>query len=365
MNDLLVIFENVPDPRDINARHDLGEMLFIALLAMMCGAESCVEMALFANQKAQMLRRVLALEHGIPSHDTFSRVFQRLDPAALEAAFENFMRAFAQTLAQTGARVLSVDGKCVKRAYEKGKPHMPPMMVSVWGAALRMTLAQTQAGAGGEAEAALDLIKRVSLKGAVLTADALHCHKNMAAAVKAGGGDYVLALKTNQPRLHRQALALIEAKAPHAPFAETRDEAHGRIETRRAIVVGAQALGAELAFPGLKAIARMTRRRQVNGKVSEEHRLYALSRKSTPRAAMEIIRAHWDIENGSHWKQDVILHEDYSRTRKDNGPRNLALIRRLTANILTSIPDKASMKSKRLKAAWTEDYMFNALTHMR
>ena len=365
MNDLLVIFENVPDPRDINARHDLGEMLFIALLAMLCGAESCVEMALFANQKADMLRRVLALEHGIPSHDTFSRVFQRLDPVPLEAAFENFMRAFAGALPQTGPRILSVDGKCVKRAYEKGKSHMPPMMVSVWGAALRMTLAQTQAGVGGEAEAALALVRRVSLKGAVLTADALHCTKKMAAAVKNGGGDYVLALKANQSNLHQGALALFKAKAARAPFAETRDEAHGRIETRRATVIGAQALGTKLAFPGLKAIARMTRRREVNGKVSEEDHFYALSRKWHPGDAMEIVRAHWDIENGSHWKQDVILHEDYSRTRKENGTRNLALIRRLTANILTNIPDKASIKSKRLKAAWTEDYMFNALTHMR
>lgn len=365
MSDFLVFFEAVPDPRDLNARHDLREMLFISLVAMMCGVDTCAEMEVFAQQKETLLRRVLKLEHGIPSHDTFSRLFRRLDPIPLEAAFERFMAAFAQTLAPGGPGILSVDGKCLKRAYEKGKAHMPPMMVSVWGAALRMTLAQTQAGPGGEAEAAVDLVRRVSLKGAVITADALHCHRKMAAAIKRGGGDYVLALKANEARLHQRAAALANEAQARAPFAQSRDQAHGRIETRRAIVVDARQLAADLAFPGLKAIARLTRRREVGGKISEEARLFALSRKWTPRQALEIVRAHWDIENGSHWKQDVILHEDYSRTRKDNAPRNLALMRRITANILTAIPDKASIKTKRLKAALSEEYLEAALTHMR
>ena len=365
MSDLLVFFEAVPDPRDLNARHDLREMLFISLIAMMCGVDTCAEMEVFAQQKQALLRQVLKLEHGIPSHDTFSRLFRRLDPAALETAFEGFMAAFAQTLAPAAAPILSIDGKCLKRAYDKGKAHMPPMMVSVWGAALRMTLAQTQAGAGGEAEAAVDLVRRVSLKGAVITADALHCHRKMAGAIKHGGGDYVLALKANEARLHRRAAALAHEAGARAPVAQTKDETHGRIETRRAIVVDARQLGLDLAFPGLKAIAQVTRRREAGGKISEETRLFALSRKWPPLQALGIIRAHWDIENGSHWKQDVILHEDYSRTRKDNGPRNLALLRRITANILTAIPDKASIKIKRLKAALNEEYLSAALTHMR
>ena len=341
MNSLLVMFEDVPDPRDINARHDLREILFIALLAMLCGVDNCSDMVLFATQKQQMLRKVLTLAHGIPSHDTFSRLFQRLDPAALEKAFERFMRAFAEALWPGGQPIYSLDGKSIKRAYEKGKSHMPPMMVSVWGPALRMTLAQTQAGAGGEAAAAIDLVGRVSLRGAIVTADALHCSKKMAAAILAGGGHYVLALKANQTLLHRRALALVETKAATAPSAQTQKKAHGRLETRRAVVVDAKALGVECDFPGLKAVVRMTRSRQTGGQTSLAEHLYVMSCKLAPAAAMVPIRGHWDIENGSHYKQDVILHEDYSRTRKDNGPRNLSMLRRLTANILTAIPQKS------------------------
>ena len=243
------MFENVPDPRHINARHDLREMLFIALMEMLCGINNCSDMVLFATQKEQMLRKVLTLAHGIPSHDTFSRLFQRLDPAPLEEAFEKFMRAFAGELAPGGQPLLSIAGKSIKRAYEKGKPHMPPMRVSVWGAALRMTMAQTQAGTGGKAAAALDLIRRVSLKGSIVTADVLHCSKKTAAAILAGGGHYILVLKANQTLLHRGALALLGKKAAAAPSAKSEKKAHGRLETRIAIVVDAKALGWNVIFP--------------------------------------------------------------------------------------------------------------------
>ena len=134
MSDFFVIFASVPDPRDINARHNLREILFIALAAMLCGAESCVEMAQFGENKEALLRTILELKHGVPSHDTFTRVFQRLDPTALEDAFIRFMAAFGRALgAGAGPSVLAVDGKSLKCAYEKGRAHMPPMMVSVWG----------------------------------------------------------------------------------------------------------------------------------------------------------------------------------------------------------------------------------------
>jgi predicted transposase YbfD/YdcC len=366
MGDFFVIFESVPDPRDINARHDLREILFIALVAMLCGAESCVEIAEFARNKEALLRRVLDLRHGSPSHDTFSRVFRRLDPEALEAAFIRFMEAFRRALGPVAGRpVLAVDGKSLKRAYDKGRSHMPPMMVSVWGTAMRMTLAQTQAGEGGEAEAAIALLERLSLTGCVVTADAIHCDRRTVETVKRRGGDYVIALKLNQRKLHADVTALLDQAGARGGTAETREDGHGRHERRSILVVAAPGLAVAHRFRGLTTVARITSERTIDGKTTHDERLFIASRRFEPLDFLDIVRTHWDIENGSHWQQDVVFHEDLARNRKDNGPRNLALLRRLTANIHKNNPDRASTKVKRLKAAWSDDYLLDTLTHMQ
>ena len=366
MSDFFVIFASVPDPRDINARHDLREMLFIGLGAMLCGAESCVEMAQFGENKEALLRTILELKHSVPSHDTFTRVFRRLDPVALEDAFIRFMEAFGRALAPgAGPSVLAVDGKSLKCAYEKGRAHMPPMMVSVWGTQMRMTFAQTQAGEGGEAEAAIALLQRLSLTGCVVTADAIHCDRRTVETVKQRGGDYVIALKLNQRKLYATVAALIDVAGSRATSAETCEDGHGRHERRSIFVVAAPGLAREHGFKGLTAVARVVSERTVDGKTTREERLFIASRRFAPFDFLDIVRKHWDIENGSHWQQDVVFHEDLSRNRKDNGPRNLALLRRLTANILKMTPDKASTRGKRLKAAWSEEFFLDALTHVR
>ena len=366
MGDFSVIFEAIPDPRDINARHDLREILFIALAAMMCGAESCVEMAEFGIERETLLRTILELEHGIPSHDTFSRVLRRLDPVALEHAFSRFMEAFRHALGPAAGRsVLAVDGKSLKGAYEKGRAHMPPMMVSVWGVTMRMTLAQTAAAEGGEAEAAIRLLESVSLKGCVVTADAIHCDRRVVKTVKQRGGDYVIALKLNQRKLLASVAALFDAAGARARSAETSEAGHGRQERRSILVLPAPGIAAAHGFNGLTTAARVVCERTLDDKTTREERLYIASRRFAPLELLAIIRSHWDIENGSHWQQDVVFHEDLARNRKDNGPRNLALLRRLTANILRANPDKASTRVKRLKAAWNNDFFLNALTHMQ
>jgi predicted transposase YbfD/YdcC len=365
MGDFSVIFASVPDPRDINARHDLRDMLFIALASMLCGAESCVEMAEFGVEREALLRTMLELKHGIPSHDTFSRVLRRLDPVALENAFVRFMEAFRQALGPTARSVLAVDGKSLKSAYEKGRAHMPPMMVSVWGVTMRMTLAQTEAGAGGEAEAAIRLLESVSLKGCVVTADAIHCDRRVVDTVKQRGGDYVIALKLNQRKLLASVTALFEAAPTGARSAETSETGHGRKEQRSILVLPAPGIAAVHGFKGLTTVARVVCERTVDDKTSREERFYIASRRFAPFDLLDIVRSHWDIENGSHWQQDVVFHEDLARNRKDNGPRNLALIRRLTANILKANPDRASTRVKRLKAAWNQDFFLDALTHMQ
>jgi predicted transposase YbfD/YdcC len=361
-----IIFSTVPDPRDINARHDLREILFIAFASMLCGAESCVEMAQFGENKLALLRTILELKHGVPSHDTFSRVFRLLDPVALENAFIRFMEAFGRALGPSrGPPVLAVDGKSLKHAYEKGRAHMPPMMVSVWGTQMRMTLAQTQAGEGGEVEAVIALLQRVSLNGCIVTADACHCDRRTVATVRQRGGDYVVALKLNQRKLYASVAALIDGAGSRAGAAETAEDGHGRHERRSIRVVAAPALAREHGFKGLTTVARVVSERTIDGKTSHEERLFIASRRFAPFDFLDVVRKHWDIENGCHWQQDVVFHEDLARNRKDNGPRNLSLLRRLTANVLKMTPDKASTRGKRLKAGWNEEFFLAALTHLR
>src|SRR5579872_2852202 len=238
MNRFTECFSDLPDPRADNALHDLTEILFIALMATLCGATSCTDMALFARMKAYLWQDVLVLKNGLPSHDTFSRVFRMLDPTAFEAAFRRFMKMFAEGAKIKQPRgVIALDGKALRRGYERGKSHMPPVMVTAWAAQTRMALANVLAPDNNEVDGAMQLIELLQLKGCVVTADALHCHRAMAETIVNRGGDYVLAVKANQPALLRdaeEAIARMERKGRKS--IKTGDVAHGREETRTALV---------------------------------------------------------------------------------------------------------------------------------
>ncbi len=278
-------FGALEDPRADNAQHDLVEVLFIALLASLCGARDCTAMAVFGRAKEPLLRSILSLPHGVPSHDTFARIFRMLDPEAFEAAFRRFMTAFAAS-AKLGPQegVVALDGKALRRAYEHGQSHMPRVMVTLWGAQTRMTLASTEALDGNEADAALRLVDLVQLKGCVVTADALHCHRTMAAAITARGGDYVLAVKGNQSKLAHDAEAALAARRSATP-AHTEETAHGRTETRTAVVVPAAHMAVTHDFPQLAAVARVESRRGADPPVV---RTFLLSRRYKPETLLRI-----------------------------------------------------------------------------
>ncbi|MEI9888508.1 MAG: ISAs1 family transposase [Rhizomicrobium sp.] len=357
-------FGDLIDPRADNARHELVEIIFIALLATLCGGTSCSDMEEFGLAKEALLRSILTLEHGIPSHDTFSRVFRLLDPKAFEAAFGRFMEAFgaAAKLGKTRG-VVAVDGKSLRRAYEAGRSHMPRMMVSLWASQTRMTLATVLAQNNDETQAAQDAIALVALKGCVVTADALHCHAGMAQAVIGKGGDYVLAVKANQPGLLADARATLAALPQNTMPATTQDAAHGRAESRSALVTSAKAMAQKHAFPGLAAVARITSRR--GGDEPVEH-FFLLSKPYKAATLLAIRREHWGIENNLHWTLDVVMDEDLARNRKDNGPANLAVLRRLALNIARAHPDKkTSLRRKLLRAGWDEAFLFDIIKHMR
>lgn len=358
-------FSELPDPRADNALHDLSELLFIALLATLCGATSCYDIALFARMKAYLLRPIVKLRYGFPSHDTFSRVFRMLDPEAFEKAFRRFMSEFAKAANIKAPKgVVALDGKALRRGYERGKSHMPPMMVTAWASQTRMALASVLAPDNNEAKAALQLIELLQLKGCVVTADALHCHRAMAEAIVKRGGDYVLTVKDNQPALLRDAEAAISAaQRKGGKSATTKDAVHGRKETRTAIVAIVKDMAENHNFPGLQAVARITGKR---GKDKPKERYFLLSHYYKPHEVLRIVREHWSIENCLHWPLDVVLDEDLARNRKDNGPANLAVLRRLALNVARAHPDaNISLRGKLKRAGWSDAYLFDLLAYMR
>ena len=358
-------FAELPDPRAHNALHDLTELLFIALLATLCGAKNCSDMALFAPTKAYLLEPMLSLKHGFPSHDTFSRVFRMLDPQAFEQSFRTFMKAFARAAKIKRPRgVVALDGKALRRGYERGRSHMPPIMVTAWAAQTRMTLANVLAPGNNEVAAALQVIALIQLKGCVVTTDALHCHRAMAKAIVARGGDYVLAVKDNQPALLADAKAAISAGIRKGmPSVATQDAAHGRKEKRRACVVSVEEMAEKHDFPGLRAVARITSKRGADKTIE---RYFLMSQCYSHHEVLRIVREHWTIENCLHWPLDVVLDEDLARNRKDNAPANLAVLKRLALNLARAHPDtKTSLRGKLKRAGWDDSFLFEMLHHMR
>jgi predicted transposase YbfD/YdcC len=363
---MLSILREVRDPRDYNARHVLAEVLFLALAATLCGAKGCVEMAEFADGREDELREIVALRHGAPSHDTFSRVFRLLDPAELARAFAAFMAALREELGlppPTG--VVAIDAKSLRRGYDKGQAHMPPLMVSVWDTETRLAIASAVAPGGSEVKATLALLKSLVLKGCTVTADALHCHPAMAAAVVAAKAGYALGLKGNHGPLFAAAERSFAAAGDLASF-ETRERAHGRNEWRRAAVLPIARIDNPPDFPGLKAIGRIEAERTGrDGKPETNVRYIALSKALAPRRLAQVVRAHWTIENQLHWTLDVVFDEDAARTRKDNGPQNLAVIRRLAHNILRAHPLKIPLASKMRRANWNKEFFLELFAHMQ
>ena len=254
MRALMTIFREVRDPRDLNARHDCASMLFVALMATLFGAKNCVDIADFTAANEGILAEIVDLPHGAPSHDSFSRLFRLLDPGEMSKAFAAFTAALRETLGLGPvAGVVAVDGKRLRRGYERGGKFMPPLMISVWDAQTRLSIAARASKDGNEVKATLDALKRLDLKGCIVTADALHCHPKMAEGVRAQGGHYALKLKGNNGPLHARAVAAFEKADTRGDgsFHEKSESGHDRFERRRASLVAAPKAA---NFPGLVCV---------------------------------------------------------------------------------------------------------------
>ncbi len=361
------LFRHIPDPRAANARHNLLELLVIALAATLCGAQGCSDMADFGKAKEGLLRRFLPLPHGIPSHDTFSRVFRELDPEAFGAAFRRFMAAFAKANGLSLTGVVAIDGKALRGAFERGRSTTPLHVVNVWAVEARMAIAQRKAPGRNETAGALEALALLSLQGCIVTADALHCHRQMAKTILDRGGDYVLAIKANRGRLFNAVVQQFARSGQRASAQRRQPSTHDRCEARRATIMRNTSLAAVHGFPGVVAIGRVTSRRRRHGQRAEPAvvRHYLLSKFMSPTRLLHITRSHWSIENQLHWVLDVHFDEDGNRARKDNAPENLAILRKLALNILRSHPDRASIRRKIKRAGWDDAFLMAMLSHMR
>jgi len=373
MEQFRACFADLVDPRTGNAqRHDLLEMLLIALAATLCGGETCVDMAVFGRAKEPFLRRFLRLEGGIPSHDTFSRLFRMLDPDGFEASFGRFVTAFALQVGalqvgawQTGgSEVVAVDGKTARRSFDHQGGRRPLHMVSAWGVGQQLVLGQQKVGDGSnEIEAVPELLALLALEGRIVTADAMHCQRATAQTILDRGGDYCLALKGNQPALFEDVRLWLDDPATTVDDGgQTVDGDHGRIETRQALVARDVGWLEHHGFPGLAAVAKVTATRELEGKSSIARRYYLLSKPLAAARVAEVVRTHWQIENCLHWVLDVVMDEDGSRSRKDHAPENLARLRRFALNLLRANKDKGSTRGKIKRAAWDDTFLLKILT---
>ena len=339
MGMLMEDMEPLEDPRHGNAeRHSLHDILVIALCTMLCGGETCTDMALFGQSKREFLESFLPLRNGIPSHDTFSRVFRLLDPEAFQKWFLGFMGQFAQGC----EGVLAIDGKTLRRSYDRAEGQSPLHLVSAWAAEQRLVLGQLAVdGKSNEITAVPKLLEMLALPGMVVTADAMHCQRQLSQQVLDQGSDYVLALKGNQESLNEDVrLFLDDPDTPVAQATQT-NKGHGRIEIRTASVSEDVAwLEERHQWPGLAAVGKITATRQIGERTSVESRYYLLSQAFPPERFNTIAREHWGIENGLHWTLDVVFNEDQARNRKDHSAENLALMRKLALNLARLEPSK-------------------------
>lgn len=390
---LLDYFADLEDPRiDRTKDHPLINVVFIAICAVIGGAEGWTDMETFGQSKHRWLAQFLDLSGGTPSDDTFRRVISRLDRRAFEHRFRRWTAAVVRRIGETeeGEASLSrvaLDGKTLRGSVDRdkdrirrdGKKKAPLQLVSAWAEEQRLTLAQETVGKGtNEISALPDVLEALELSGALVTVDAMGTQKEIAKQIEDQGGEYVLALKSNHPRLYGDVKSFFEDAVDRTlsdmdveERSET-DGGHGRVEVRRCWTTDdIEWLDGKDQWPGLSSLVMVEARRSESTwdedaekriwTESVGRRYYISSLPSDAKQVAEAVRSHWGIENKVHWVLDVSFAEDDSRIRKGNGPCNMGLLRRIAMNALRQTPAEESIKGRRKKAGWDEGYLEKVL----
>jgi predicted transposase YbfD/YdcC len=364
---LLDYFRLIPDPRVQRTRkHELPEILFIALAAVICGAECWTQVEEYAKANRDWLERVLDLPNGIPSHDTLGRVFAALDPDALEAVLQAFVRDLA---GDSAGKHIAIDGKTLRRSFDRAAEQNAIHMVTAWVHENHAAFGQVKVDEkSNEITAVPKLLELLNLQEATVTIDAMGCQKEIAEQIVAGGGDYLLALKGNQGTLHDEVSEFFDdvlVRGLQAPLATHKSlhKDHGRIEERRVWVSTEVAwLRDAQEWEGLSAIVAVQSTRTIKGESTTERRHYICSADKSAEELGQLIRQHWSVENELHWTLDVAFREDDCRVRVQHAAENLARIRRLALSLLKQDKTtKAGIHAKRLKAAWSRNYLLKIL----
>ncbi len=362
-------FAELPDPRiDRTRKHGLHDILVITICGVIGGADDWVSIERFAKAKRDWFETFLDLPHGIPSHDTFGRVFAALNPDALTKCFSTWIASLAKV---THGEVVAIDGKTIRRSFDTASSKAAIHMVSAWASQQRLVLGQVKTNEkSNEITAIPKLLELLELEGCIVTIDAMGCQTKIAAAIVDKGADYVFGLKGNQETLHDEVKTFFDwalkekfKDIPH-DFFETVDGEHGRIETRRYWCTSQVAWFADAQkWKGLRSFGLVESERTAGEKTSVERRVFIGSLPGdNAKLWAHAVRTHWTVENGLHWVLDMAFREDESRVRKDNSPQNLAIIRHIALNLLKQeATAKVGMKNKRLIAGWDESYLLRVL----
>jgi len=370
---IMAHFGTLEDPRvDRAKQHLLLDIITIALCAVICGANTWVEREEFGKATQTWLAPFLGLPNGIPSHDTFGRVFAALDAAPCATCFRRWVAAIAARTGTTG-QVIALDGKTVRRSHDRGAGKGALHMVSAWACANHLVLAQVPVTEKSNEITALPvLLRMLALKGCIVTIDAMGCHTAVAQTIRAGDGDYVLALKKNQGRLHSdvealfaEALATPDTGLVHDTYRAV-DGDHGRIEIRRTWVITDTAtlryLDPDERWPDLQSVGMVQAERRVGTEVSRETRYYISSLAASARTLHDAVRSHWGIENKVHWVLDIAFREDESRARIGHSAHHMAVLRHIALNLLRhETTARCGIKARRLKAGWDLPYLLKVL----
>jgi len=353
----------IVDPRvDRTRLHNLGDILIISICCMLCGGESFYDMEDFGLAKETWFRTFLELPNGIPSHDTFNRVFAALDPAGFNACFLRWTEGLRKVVA---GDIVSLDGKALRRATDGTGI---PFIVNAWSSANGLVLGQVKVDEkSNEITAVPELLDALLLKGCIVTLDAMGCQKKTAAKIIKNGADYVISLKGNQGTMLDEVGTFLEDEAARAPDRldrfETVEKGHGRIETRICRQSGHLDWFADKAeWAGLASVFMVDSVREIRGTATAERRFFVSSLSVDAKKALEASRSHWNVENQLHWRLDVQFNEDQCRARAQNAAENLAILRRIALNMLNAEKTKKrGIKGKQKIASWNHDYLMKLL----